>query len=264
MSEMIHNVAPALLELLVPVETLTHLVNNPRTGATDAIAESYKEFMQLTSIICSLEDDGSIVVLAGNHQLMAARDILGWTHIAAAAHSHLSEAQKKAFAALDNHWGSMGSIDEKLQWEMLEAAGNVAPELFELVNWDDFALAAMEDSVIMHAIEDEGVEEVNTGWIAPVIIEAPLIDPDATPEEAAVSFTPQTGDDSIVTQGSPVTSKSGSTSAKIQYTMVFDDSDHQGTWYQFLRFLKEDPTYRVLGTTSAQVTAFIRDHTEVD
>ncbi len=262
-----HNVAPSLHHLLVPVEELTHLEVNPRTSDTKAIAASYEEFGQLNAIVCSLEDDDSILVLAGNHQLMAARDELGWTHIAAAVHEHLTDEQKMAFAALDNHWADVGSIDADLQYRLLEEAGDINPELFELVGWDDFELAAMEQAAVLHEIAEDRVDS-NAGWVAPTIV-APLVNPDpenkfadpnATPEERAETFTPEADSDTIVTQGSTVTSKAGSQRALIQYTLTFDEPEQQSAWYEFLRFLKSDPAYKDLGSTAAQAIAFIQKH----
>jgi len=256
-----HNVAEALSDLMVPVESLTHLPGNPRRSDIQAIAKSYEEFGQLSAIICLRQDD-EIMVLAGNHQLMAARDELGWTHIAAAVHDHLSHEQALAFAAIDNHWGDVGGIDEALQYAMLEASGNVAPELFEMIGWDDFELASMESNAVLAAENANEAPAPNAGWTAPEII-APLIDPDATPEERAKGFEPAVDTDTIVTQGSPSTSQSGSTHAIIQYTLVFDEPEQQTTWYAFLRHLKEDPG-SASGTTAEQVIDFIRIHSEID
>jgi hypothetical protein len=264
-----HQIAEALIDLAVPVEALTHLPGNPRRSDIEAIAESFIEFGQLDAIIC-VRDGDDIVVLSGNHQLKAVRDVLKWTHIAAAVHDHLTQEQAMAFAALDNNWHNVGDIDENLQFELIEAAGESAHTTFDAVGWDDFAIAAMENAAVLDAIQ-ESVDHnnSNSGWNAPVM--APLIDPDApprnipddaTPEEAAVGFEPQVDTNTIVTQGSPSTSRSGSSNAVMQYTLAFDGPEQQTTWYAFLRFIKESSVYEG-GTTAEQLIAFIEAHSEV-
>ena len=268
MSEPYHNIADALVDLAVPVESLTHLPGNPRTSDVNAIAEAYIEFGQLSSIIC-VRDGDDIVVLAGNHQLMAARDKLGWTHIAAAVHDHLSHEQAMAFAALDNNWHNVGDVDEKLQYDLIEAAGDVAQSTFELVGWDDFAIASMENTAVLDALKATAVDS-NAGWSAPTLV-APLVDPDAkpvnipddaSPSEAATAFEPQVDTETIVNQGSPSTSKSGSSSAVMQYTLAFDGAEQQSTWYSFLRFVKESSVYDG-DTTAEKLISFIHAHADV-
>lgn len=259
---MIHNIADPLVHMAVPVESLSHLPGNPRRSDTVAIAASYKKFGQLNAIICLREGD-EIIVLAGNHQLRAARDELEWTHIAAVIHDHLTHEQALAFAAIDNHWGTVGDIDQSLQFAMLEEAGNVAPELFDLVGWDDFEMAAMETNAANIAAHVGEPEQPNSGWVAPEIITPTPVDPDTTPEERAVGFTPETDTNTIVSQGSPSTERSGSSNAIIQYTLVFESPDQQTTWYSFIRHLKEDAG-SADGTTAQQVIDFIRDHSDVD
>jgi hypothetical protein len=269
---MIHNVPDELTGLLVDIHTLEHLPGNPRMSDVEAIAKSYREFGQLSPIVATRGDGGEIVVLAGNHQLRAARDVLGWTHIAAAVHENLSEEQALAFAALDNHWHTVGGIDDELQYELIKASDGVAADVMDAVGWDDFAMAAMEDVIeatTMAAVTtDDGV-----GWEAPTII-APDTNPspanpmEASGGEASAEPSPEPvrvesdlSDDEILTQGSTAVVEP-TRNVKIQYTIVFDTADQQSQWYRFLRFLKESPVYE--GETSAEmISAFIAAHSEV-
>lgn len=269
---MIHNVPDELTSLLVDINMLEHLPGNPRKSDVEAIAKSYREFGQLSPIVATRGDGGEIVVLAGNHQLRAARDVLGWTHIAAAIHENLSEEQALAFAALDNHWHAVGGIDDELQYELIKASDGAAADVMDAVGWDDFAMAAMEDVIeatTMAAVTtDNGV-----GWEAPTII-APETKPtpanpmDALGGEASAEPSPEPvkvqsdlSDDEILTQGSTAVVEP-TRNVKIQYTVVFDTAEQQSQWYRFLRFLKESPVYE--GETSAEmISAFIAAHSEV-
>jgi hypothetical protein len=266
---MMHNVPDELSELLVDIHSLEHLPGNPRKSDVEAIAKSYREFGQLSPIVATRGDGGEIIVLAGNHQLRAARDVLGWTHIAAAVHANLSEEQALAFAALDNHWHTIGGIDEELQYELIKASDGVALEVMDAVGWDDFAMAAMEDIIeatTMAAVTNDGI-----GWEAPTIsVEPPASNPmgAAGDDEASAEPTPEPislhsdlTDTEILTQGSTSVVEP-TRNVKIQYTIVFDSNEQQSQWYRFLRFLKESPVYE--GDTSADmISAFIASHSEI-
>ena len=264
---MIHNIPDNLTHMLVEVDDLQHLPGNPRKSDVDAIAKSYQEFGQLNPIVAVKSDDGSIIVLAGNHQLRAARDVLGWTHIAAAVHDTLSEEQALAFAALDNHWHVIGGIDDELQYELIRAADGAAAEVFDAVGWDDFAMAAMED--IVDTSMATATSSTGVGWEAPTIIvpdelastPTPAFVKDDTPEQTSVMADVGTTDTDILTRGSGAVVASPS-NVKIQYTMVFDSSAQQSQWYALLRFLKDSPVYE--GETSATlISEFISAHTEL-
>lgn len=58
--------------LTFPVDRLTPLPGNPRHGDVDAVARSYATFGQRKPIVARREGEGGIVI-AGNHQLAAAR-----------------------------------------------------------------------------------------------------------------------------------------------------------------------------------------------
>ena len=73
-------IVPDLQGLAFPVEELTPLPGNPRQGDVQAVARSYSTFGQRKPIVARREGDGGIVI-AGNHQLAAARQ-LGWDEIA--------------------------------------------------------------------------------------------------------------------------------------------------------------------------------------
>jgi hypothetical protein len=258
--------------MLVDINLLEHLPGNPRKSDVEAIAKSYSEFGQLSPIVATRGDGGEIVVLAGNHQLRAARDILGWTHIAAAVHENLSEEQALAFAALDNHWHSIGGIDNELQYELIKAADGAAADVMEAVGWDDFAMAAMEDLIDATTMAAVTTQE-GVGWEPPTIVvpDAPSFngDTNTSGEEdneiepaapAVVGVKSDLSDEEILTQGSTSVVEP-SRNVKIQYTIVFDTAEQQNQWYRFLRLLKESSVYE--GETSAElISSFITAHSE--
>ncbi len=103
-------VAKELDSLLFPVGELTSLPGNPRRGDVDAVARSYERFGQRKPIVARRSDDGTNVVVAGNHQLEAARQ-LGWEQIAVVWTDDLTDDQAKAFALADNRIADLGTYD---------------------------------------------------------------------------------------------------------------------------------------------------------
>jgi hypothetical protein len=47
----------------------------------------------------------------------------------------------------------------------------------------------------------------------------------------------------------------------VQYTLVFDDADQQKRWYDFIRFLRNDPAY-VGDTTASKLIDFVDAHAD--
>jgi DNA modification methylase len=112
---MIH---PDLEGLACPVALLDTLPGNPRHGDVDAVAASYGRFGQRKPIVARRGADGRGTVIAGNHQLLAARR-LGWEHIAV-VWTEDDDIQASAFALADNRTGDLASYDDALLLTMLE------------------------------------------------------------------------------------------------------------------------------------------------
>lgn len=109
--------APGLEAFLVDVGELMELEGNPRRGDVEAIARSYREFGQRTPLVYQTRvvGDGGVermVVVAGNHQLQAVRDVLGWSYIAAVSADDLTVEQAQAFVVADNRVGQLGGWDD--------------------------------------------------------------------------------------------------------------------------------------------------------
>lgn len=100
--------AKGLEKTLVRIDEISLDDKNPRLGNIEAIAKSYERFGQRKPIVTATRN-GKTTVIAGNHQLMAARK-LGWSHIAA-VHVDEAEAESAAFAVADNLTHDLGSYD---------------------------------------------------------------------------------------------------------------------------------------------------------
>ena len=227
-----HGVSPDLENLLVPIEQLQTLPNNPRKGNIASIAASYKKFGQVKPIVAVNNEDGTGTVIAGNHQLAAAKQ-LGWTHIAV-LHVPFDH---------DNRTSALGEDNQDLLHDMLISVVEDMPDFFEELGWDDFEIA----SISTPTAGTESAVVSNDGWTAPTLIAPPPTEAD---EETMKS---------LVTQGATATGSAGAKTV-VQYTLVFNDAEQQAVWYSFLRYLKANPAYAGLATTSEQVTAFLNRH----
>lgn len=287
----------SLLPLAVDIDTLTPLDNNPRRGDVDAIMSSYKEFGQIKPIVVRPNDDGTATVIAGNHQLQAAKR-LGWDKIAAVQYDVDGE-RAIAFAIADNRTMELGYTEPELLNEVILELADVYPELMEGLGWDEFSTAEIEQKVIR---QDNRVIEPGAGFIPPVIsndsgngftsgassrfdryedLEERDEEDDETPapsrpsiDRNAVSIT-QTDDgkqridirpgidqNDAVIRGSTTVVPGSAPQAVVQYTIVFDNTTQQARWYEFIKWLRSDPA--VVGTTTAEkLIDFIDQHIEI-
>lgn len=260
------NIDDAISSLAVDISLLKPLSNNPRRGSVSAIKESYQRFGQLKPIVAISEGDGTYTVIAGNHQLMAAKE-LGWDEIAVSV-VDLDESEAVTFALTDNKVSELGSTDNALLLDMLSSVAD-GSDLLDALGWDDFAIASIENSVISTGTDFSH----STGWTAPEIITQPTVEPtDERPSDQPKPRVSESGNtlvstdtptSSIVTQGSTATGMSGSTNASIQFTLSFETAQQQSQWYSFLRWLKLNDKYTG-ETTSERLLDFISIHmTEV-
>lgn len=259
---MMHNIDDAIVSLAVDINKLNGLENNARRGNVDAIKASYNKFGQLKPIVAVREDSGKLTVIAGNHQLEAAKQ-LGWDAIAVSI-VDLEHDDALAFALADNRISDMGSTDTELLYDMLTQVLGDDEDFFDVLGWDDFSVAAIENTVI----ESEFSNDSNSGWTAPEIVvneisPTPSIPASSTNAEVSKPITAPDASSvpaqTIVTQGSTSTSSSGVSNASIQFTLVFDSSEQQSKWYSFLKWLKENPAYDG-DTTSERLLDFIAQH----
>lgn len=107
-------IVDALKDLAVPVESLSTMPGNPRKGDVEAVKKSYARFGQRKPIVATT--DGTVI--AGNHQLLAAR-ALGWSEIAVVFVDD-DDQTAKAFALADNRVSDLGSYDDVALGQLLE------------------------------------------------------------------------------------------------------------------------------------------------
>ena len=261
---MIHNIDDSIVELATPIESLKPLENNPRQGDVQAIKASYSKFGQLKPIVAVEDEDGKFTVIAGNHQLRAAKD-LGWQEIAVAVVS-LSEQEALAFALADNKISELGSNDGELLFDLISEVSNsdfIQDDLFEAIGWDDFAVASMENKLIL---SEAPTGDSSGTWSSPQIVVSSI--PPTTGEgegthtiAAPSTLNPAVPTETIVTQGSTSTQVEGGNSAAIQFTLVFSSAEEQSSWYSFLRWLKSNSEYSG-ETTTERLVSFIEAYME--
>lgn len=272
----------SLVHMAVDIDALVPLHNNPRHGDVEAIMSSYLEFGQIKPIVIRPNDDGTATVIAGNHQLEAARR-LGWNKIAAVQYD-VDDTRAMAFAIADNRTMELGYTEPEMLNEVILELADVYPELIDGLGWDEFATAEIEQRLIR---EERAVIEPGAGFIPPVIVSSDRTGFDDEPTEVVIPLQPpaprldtstvsltQTDDgkqridikpgidqrDAVV-RGSTTVSSSGSPQAVVQYTIVFDNPNQQSRWYGFIKWLKADPA--IDGTTIGQrLIDFIGQHTE--
>jgi ParB-like chromosome segregation protein Spo0J len=138
------NIPDELSPLLFPVADLHELPGNPRRGDVEAVRRSYEAFGQRKPIVARKDVDGRCVVVAGNHQLKAARE-LGWEQIAVVWADDLTDDEAKAFALADNRVADLGGYDDADLLALLESVDDLGPtgytdldvaDLAALVNYD--------------------------------------------------------------------------------------------------------------------------------
>lgn len=264
---MAHNVDKSLLDLLVDISTLVPLPGNPRKGNIDAIIASYAEFGQMRPIVIRPNDDGTATVIAGNHQMLAAKK-LGWTHIAAVP-MDADDGRAVAFALADNRTSEMGRTDPAMVTELLSDVVEDYSELFTELGWDEFEIAAMEEDAF--EMERSTEKRENKDYLPPVVqpiadigekILASLVKKDEDGEPQIVA-PPTVSHADVAVQGSGLVTGQmpNAPKAVVQYTIVFDDPEQQRRWYDFIRWLRNEPSYD--GDTNAEkLISFIDAHSE--
>jgi len=108
-------VRPELAKLSTPIDELMTHPDNPLRGNVDAIAESLRTHGQYRPIVA----DEAGVVLAGNHTLLAARQ-LGWTEIAA-VFVDVDEDTARRILLVDNRTADLGTYDDTRLVELLRS-----------------------------------------------------------------------------------------------------------------------------------------------
>lgn len=259
-TEKIHE---SISHLAMDVALLSPLEKNPRIGNVDAIVSSYSEFGQVKPIVARPSDDGKYTVIAGNHQLMAAKK-LGWKKIAVVVYE-VDETRANAFALADNRTTELGNTDQQVVLELLGEVSSEYQDLLLGLGWDEFEMASISADIAMNDVSDN-----RSGYVAPVMVnpfeptnrEEPTIVKEVDDEDEEIIVAGDNVDvGEAATRGSVAVGVKGGERAVVQYTLVFDDPDQQKRWYDFIRYVRNDPRY-VGETTAAKLIDFINSHAE--
>lgn len=257
-NEKIHE---SLNELRMDISLLVPLDRNPRIGNVEAIIASYSEFGQIKPIVARPNDDGTYTVIAGNHQLAAAKK-LGWKEIAVVVYE-VDENRANAFALADNRTTELGNTDQSIVLQLMSEVSSEYQDLLLGLGWDDFEIASISTDIAINETNDN-----RGGYVAPTI--ANPFEP-VSPKELVVEVeedgetklvaAPDVDEADAVTRGSVAVGVKGGERAVVQYTLVFDDADQQKRWYDFIRFLRNDPAY-VGDTTASKLIDFVDAHAD--
>jgi len=260
------NIHPSLKSMAVPIDGLSPLGGNPRVGNVEAIMASYEEFGQLKPIVARKNEDGSATVIAGNHQMEAARS-LGWDEIAV-VFIDADDKRALAFAVADNRTMELGYTEPEMLEEILLEIGDYYPELLEGLGWDEFEIAEMESSSVMEAAREsmpgssDAVPQIIPRNMESISEEIRGLVSDGDDGERFISANSDMDHSDIAVRGSTVAVPGAAPRAAVQYTIVFDDSDQQLRWYTFIKWLKTNPS--IDGSTiGKRIINFIDMHCEV-
>lgn len=207
--KMIADIAEDLLPLAYPIDKLSLLPGNYNKGNIKAVAASLQKFKQRHSITARRDGD-SEVVLAGNTTLLAARDELGWTHIAVAWADDLDEANAIGYAIADNETSRLGEED-------LQAKAALVEQIQDDV--DVLAATGLDEESVERLLEQAILAEQEEIDVLSNVLDRDAEDEDEDEDAPGPQRIP----------GNPV----------IQYAIIFDDEEQQQTWFRFVRWLKK-------------------------
>ena len=255
-----HQVDPSLQSLLVDVNSLVPLESNPRKGNIEAILASYREFGQLKPIVIRPNADGTSTVIAGNHQLQAAKK-LGWTHIAAVSYE-VDDSRAVAFALADNRTSELGYTDPLNLHEAIQLTGEEFNDLYDSLGWDMFEKAAISEQ----AYRIDMADETESGYVPPVMInpsesQARNTAVEISDDGARIVASTDVDNRKIAAGGSTVIGASGVRNAVVQTSLVFDNVEQQQKWYSFVKWLRTSTVYDG-DTITEKLINFIDSHAD--
>lgn len=147
-----------------PLHELKNWEGNYNNGDVGGIYSSIKRFGFNRSISVWVDSEGTPIIIAGNHTMLALRwlqrdkitvkgtgvfvDESGTWFVQCSDSSHLSFAEAKAYAIADNRWAAMASQDDALLLKYLQEIKDTGDEdLQQAVGYTDDDLAWLEEVV---------------------------------------------------------------------------------------------------------------------
>ena len=128
---------PALIPFLVAIDELFEDPSNANTHperSIASIAASYNRFGQQKPLVC----DNNLTIRDGNGQLVAARERLGWTHVAVIP-SELDGVEMTAYALAVNRTAQHAERDHQALAGQLKALRDTNVPIHDL-GWADYEL----------------------------------------------------------------------------------------------------------------------------
>ena len=136
-----HQIAPALMKLAVPIDSIHELPGNPRQGDDAAVQRSLIQFGQLKPIVVRADTRD---IVAGNTTWRGAR-AAGWDKIAALV-TEMDDATAAAFALADNRTHDLGTYDDAALAALIASIGTDDAELLAATGYTDDDLTALINS----------------------------------------------------------------------------------------------------------------------
>lgn len=157
-------ITEGLRSLARQIDSVTLLPGNPRKGDIEAVKRSLARFGQMKPIVATPD----LTVIAGNHTLIAARE-LGWDEIAVHV-VDLDSEEAKAYALADNRVGDLGSYDSEALAELLIEVA-VDPDLLLATGYTEADLDALltqpADSIDDSEFDTIDPDEIDTQYRCP-------------------------------------------------------------------------------------------------
>lgn len=255
------NIHPSILSLAIDIDLLKPMEKNPRIGNVESIIASYSEFGQIKPIVVMPSDDGKFSVIAGNHQLIAAKK-LGWEKIAAIVYE-VDENRGHAFALADNRTTELGNTDQGMVLDLMSEISSEYQDLLLGLGWDEFEVASLTTDILVNERND------NRGGYTPAVIINPfeplgedqIVENRNENDEIDYLATDKIDKEEAITRGSVAVGVKGGERAIVQYTLVFDDADQQKRWYDFIRYIRNDSAYAG-ETTASKLINFINTNAD--
>jgi hypothetical protein len=163
----------------------------------------------------------------------------------------------------------LGYTDDDLLQKMLTEVSSDFSELWNGLGWDEFEMAAMDERAVIKANDDI----TKTSYVPPVIVAKPIeVSEEVEKQISALVSKDDDGETKLIApkgmdhteialRGSSVAVPGAAPKAIVSVQVVFDDADQQRKWYDFVRWLRNEPS--IDGTTTAErLINFIEAHTD--
>lgn len=175
------NIRPEIAHLASPIRDVKPWPGNPRKGDHADIAAKLQTFGQYQAILVQ-KSSGHIVV--GNNRWQAAKERLGWTHMAM-VFLDIDDATAAKMLAADNKASDLGSYDKGLLAEFLNGLDGLEGTGWDFDELDD--LLSELASGFAPAAADDAPPPWQIGPVPPVLAQPPATDAAyaETPEEEA-------------------------------------------------------------------------------